>query len=108
MKISVGQNRSLKKTGNTKHPISIQTTFILHTHLVCAFWNCLDLLNHRQLKRIYMSFASQYTLDSNKAEKKGRTKEVVDKIVEQLTSYDQKAIHQQIEKENSFELFLEE
>jgi len=55
-----------------------------------------------------MSFASQYTLDSNKAEKKGRTKEGVDKIVEQLTSYDQKAIHQQIEKENSFELFLEE
>jgi hypothetical protein len=55
-----------------------------------------------------MSFASQYPLDSNKAEKKGRTKEEVDIIVEQLTSYVQKALHQQIEKENSFELFLEE
>lgn len=58
--------------------------------------------------RIYtMTFASVYPHYVNKAEKKGRTKEEVDKIIHWLTGYTQKKLEKQIEKETDFETFFE-
>lgn len=45
-----------------------------------------------------MSFASVYPLEIKKAEKKGRTKEDVDKIIFWLTGYDKKTLKKQIDK----------
>ena len=57
--------------------------------------------------RIYtMSVASVYPLYINKAEKKGRTKAEVDKIVRWLTGYSQKQFETQLEKRTDFETFF--
>ena len=53
-----------------------------------------------------MSFASVYPMYIQKAEKKGRTKEEVDKIIFWLTGYDKKTLKQQIDKKNDFETFF--
>lgn len=59
--------------------------------------------------RIYaMSFARVYPLYIMKAEKKGRTKEEVDKIVRWLTGYSQKEIEAHVEQETDFETFYAE
>jgi hypothetical protein len=59
--------------------------------------------------RVYkMSFAGVYPHYIQKAEKKGRTKEEVDKIIRWLTGYDQKALQQQIDKKSDFETFFAE
>lgn len=59
--------------------------------------------------RIYtISFASVYPLYVKKAEKKGRTKAEVDKIICWLTGYDQKNLENQIEKQTDFETFFAE
>jgi hypothetical protein len=60
-----------------------------------------------QANQIYkMSFASVYPLYIKKAEKKGRTKTEVDKIICWLTGYSQKELNYQIKKETDFETFI--
>ena len=57
--------------------------------------------------RIYsMSFASVYPHYVNKAEKKGRKKTEVDKIIRWLTGYTQKGLNAQIKKKTDFENFF--
>lgn len=60
-------------------------------------------------QRVYkMSFASVYPLYIAKAERKGRTKNEVDKIIHWLTGYTQQELEEQIEKETDFESFFAE
>ncbi len=57
--------------------------------------------------RIYtMSFASVYPHYVAKAEKKGRTKGEVDRIISWLTGYTPKALDTQIRKKADFETFF--
>lgn len=59
--------------------------------------------------RIYTtSFASVYPHYVAKAEKKGRTKAEVDKIIRWLTGYSQKRLEAQIKKKTDFETFFAE
>jgi len=53
-----------------------------------------------------MKFAKVYPMYVQKAERKNRTKEEVDKIICWLTGYDQAGLQQQIELENDFETFF--
>ncbi|MDC7234093.1 MAG: DUF2200 domain-containing protein [Spirochaetales bacterium] len=53
-----------------------------------------------------MSFASVYPLYINKAEKKGRTKSEVDRIICWLTGYTPDQLENQIEKEVDFKTFF--
>ena len=57
--------------------------------------------------RIYTtSFASVYPHYVTKAEKKGRTKAEVDKIIRWLTGYTQRGLQSQLRKETDFETFF--
>jgi hypothetical protein len=57
--------------------------------------------------RIYtMSFASVYPHYVAKAEKKGRTRAEVDRIISWLTGYGQKELATQLEKQTDFETFF--
>lgn len=57
--------------------------------------------------RIYaMSFARVYPMYITKAEKKGRTKTEVDKIICWLTGYNQKQLEAQLKKQTDFETFF--
>jgi hypothetical protein len=59
--------------------------------------------------RIYaLVFASVYPLYVKKAERKGRTKEEVDKIIFWLTGYDKQSLQKQIDKKSDFETFFAE
>jgi hypothetical protein len=59
--------------------------------------------------RIYTtSFASVYPLYVAKAEKKGRTKAEVDRVISWLTGYGQKELETQLEKHTDFETFFAE
>ena len=59
--------------------------------------------------KIYkMSFAKFYPLYVNKAEKKGRTKAEVNKIICWLTGYDQRGLNAQLKKETDVETFFAE
>jgi hypothetical protein len=53
-----------------------------------------------------MPFASVYPAYVNKAERKGRTKEEVDRVICWLTGYDQGGLQQQIEKRVDFRSFF--
>jgi hypothetical protein len=55
-----------------------------------------------------MPFAKVYPAYVNKAERKGRSREEVDRIICWLTGYDQAGLEQQIEQEKSFEAFFAE
>lgn len=55
-----------------------------------------------------MSFASVYPLYVAKAEKKGRTKAEVDKVICWLTGYTPKKLEAQIKKKVDFETFFAE
>jgi hypothetical protein len=55
-----------------------------------------------------MSFASIYPLYIKKAERKGRSKEEVDKVILWLTGYDQKTLQQQIDSKVDLETFFGE
>jgi hypothetical protein len=60
-------------------------------------------------ERIYkMSFASVYPHYITKAEKKGRTAEEVDIIIQWLTGYDQKGLKKQLDTKVTFETFFDE
>lgn len=60
--------------------------------------------NHRIYKT---SFASVYPHYVTKAEKKGRTKAEVDAVICWLTGYSQKALHEQITANTTFETFFD-
>ncbi len=61
------------------------------------------------LKRVYaIVFAKVYPMYIAKAEKKGRTKEEVDKVIRWLTGYTQKKLEAQIKKEVDFKTFFKE
>ncbi|NUQ77273.1 MAG: DUF2200 domain-containing protein [Polyangiaceae bacterium] len=53
-----------------------------------------------------MKFAKLYPLYVQKAERKNRTKEEVDRIICWLTGYDDAGLRKQIEKENDLETFF--
>lgn len=55
-----------------------------------------------------MSFASVYPLYITKAERKGRTKAEVDKIIRWLTGYSQTGLNTQIKKDVDFETFFKD
>ena len=52
------------------------------------------------------AFASVYPLYVQKAQRKGRTKEEVDRIVCWLTGYDRAGLRRQIEAQSDFETFF--
>ena len=61
------------------------------------------------LKRVYnMTFSSVYPMYIAKAEKKGRTKEEVDKVISWLTGYTKSKLDAQIKKQTNFENFFNE
>lgn len=53
-----------------------------------------------------MPFASVYPHYVQKAEKKGRTKEEVDTIIQWLTGYNQKSLQDHLDKKTDFETFF--
>lgn len=55
-----------------------------------------------------MQFAKVYPLYVQKAERKGRTKEEVDRIICWLTGYDLRGLHRQIERQVDFATFFEQ
>lgn len=55
-----------------------------------------------------MSFARIYPLYVQKAERKNRTRDEVDRIICWLTGYDRAGLQQQIEQENDLETFFAE
>lgn len=55
-----------------------------------------------------MSFSSVYPHYITKAEKKGKTKKEVDKIIFWLTGYDQETLQKQIDNKTNFEDFFSE
>ena len=58
-------------------------------------------------QRIFaMAFAKVYPLYIHKAERKGRSKEEVDRIICWLTGYDMAGLEQQIELGNDFQTFF--
>ncbi len=64
-------------------------------------------MNKQSSHRLFgMKFGKVYPLYVQKAERKNRTKEEVDRIICWLTGYDQAGLQQQIEQENDFETFF--
>ena len=61
----------------------------------------------RPLNQVFaMKFAKVYPLYVQKAERKGRTKAEVDRIICWLTGYSQAELRKQIKQENDFESFF--
>ena len=59
------------------------------------------------LKRVYdMTFARIYPLYITKAERKGRTKAEVDKVIRWLTGYSQKGLEAQIKRQADLKTFF--
>jgi hypothetical protein len=58
------------------------------------------------IKAFKMSFATVYPLYIKKAERKGRSKEEVDAIINWLTGYSEEALRQLIDKKIDFETFF--
>lgn len=54
-----------------------------------------------------MTFAAVYPYYLIKAEKKGRTKEELHLVIEWLTGFDEKKLHELIEAKVSFEIFFQ-
>lgn len=66
-------------------------------------------MTNKQDERIAkMTFASIYPLYLAKVEKKGRTKEELDQIIEWLTGYDDSKLQQLIEEKVTFEQFFQQ
>lgn len=55
-----------------------------------------------------MTFASVYPLYLTKVEKKGRTQEELDQVIEWLTGFDQQQLQQQIDQKATFETFFQQ
>ena len=54
-----------------------------------------------------MTFASVYPMYLAKVEKKGRTKEELDQVIEWLTGFDNKKLQELIKEKASFEIFFQ-
>jgi hypothetical protein len=54
-----------------------------------------------------MTFASVYPLYLSKVEKKGRTKEELHQVIEWLTGFDNKKLHELIKEKVTFEIFFQ-
>lgn len=54
-----------------------------------------------------MTFASVYPLYLAKVEKKGRTKEELDQVIQWLTNFDSKKLQQLIDEKATFETFFQ-
>jgi hypothetical protein len=54
-----------------------------------------------------MTFASVYPLYIAKVEKKGRTKDELDKVIEWLTGFDKKELESQVARKATFETFFQ-
>lgn len=64
-------------------------------------------MNNKSNHRVFrMQFANVYPLYVQKAERKNRTQEEVDKIIFWLTGYNQEGLQQQISQGNDFETFF--
>ncbi len=60
-------------------------------------------------ERVYrMKVSSVYPMYIQKAERKGRTKEEVDTVIQWLTGYDEQGLQSQINGETDFETFFAE
>ncbi len=55
-----------------------------------------------------MTFASVYPLYLTKVEKKGRTKEELDQVIQWLTGFDHKTMHKLIAEKVTFETFFQQ
>ena len=55
-----------------------------------------------------MTFATVYPLYLAKVEKKGRTKEELQQVIEWLTGYDEKKVQELIDQKVSFETFFQQ
>ncbi len=53
-----------------------------------------------------MAFATVYPLYIAKVEKKGRTKEELDQVIQWLTGFDKKRLHELIQQKANFETFF--
>ena len=62
---------------------------------------------HHDERFAKMTFASVYPLYLAKVEKKGRTKEELQQVIEWLTGYDKKKLQQLIEEKVTFEKFFQ-
>lgn len=64
-------------------------------------------MDDKSRERIYkLKFSEVYALYVRKAERKNRTRADVDQVIFWLTGYSEKGLQQQIQQENSFELFF--
>ncbi len=61
--------------------------------------------NHRIAK---MTFASVYPMYLAKVEKKGRTKEELQQVIEWLTGFDNKKLQELIKEKATFEIFFQQ
>ncbi len=58
-------------------------------------------------ERVYrMAFARVYPLYVQKVERKGRTREELDRVIQWLTGYDQQGLQEQIDAQADFETFF--
>ena len=64
--------------------------------------------SHHDERIANMTFASVYPHYVTKVEKKGRTKEELHQVIIWLTGYDEKKLHELIEKKVTFEQFFKE
>lgn len=63
--------------------------------------------SHHDERISKMTFASVCPLYINKVEKKGRTKEELDQVIEWLTAYDENKLNELIESKVTFEEFFQ-
>lgn len=63
--------------------------------------------SHHDERFAKMTFVSVYPLYLAKVEKKGRTKEELHQVIQWLTGYDEKKLHQLIEEKVTFENFFQ-
>ena len=63
--------------------------------------------NHNQ-RIAKMTFATVYPLYLTKVEKKGRTKEELDQVIEWLTNFDNKKLQELIKENVTFETFFQQ
>ena len=67
----------------------------------------MDNSNTHNLRFAKMTFASVYPLYLAKIEKKGRTKEELNQVIEWLTDFDNKNIQELINENATFEIFFQ-
>lgn len=63
--------------------------------------------SHHDERMAKMTFATVYPLYITKVEKKGRTKEELDQVIEWLTGYDEKKLQELIAEKVTFETFFQ-